>query len=295
MTASAAFPIDLSADERMDDGLIDRLRGEVRTLVVAVMGDRIAVSAGELAYASPADIGSAWWAFLGRAPSGAGVLLAVLRDSDAAAPAGEWSAFRDAAAGMTQAEVELGTSAVALGRWLADASFCPGCGSATEQRMAGWARGCAACGREHFPRTDPAVIVAVMSEDRQRLLLGANAMWQGKMFSCFAGFVEAGESAESAIHRELFEEAGVRVRDVRYIESQAWPYPRSLMLGYHATVVDDDAVRPDGEEIIQARWFTRDEIRRGLAGELDVRIPGGISVAHRLIRAWFDEMEESAL
>ncbi|MGO1235041.1 MAG: NAD(+) diphosphatase [Microbacterium gubbeenense] len=294
MPASAAFPIDLSADERMDDGLLDRLRGDDLTLVVSVIGDRIATSDGTLAIASPADVGDATWAFLGRAPSGAGVLLAVLGDRDASAPAGEWSAFRDAAVSMSQPEVELGTSAVALGRWLADASFCPACGSATEQRMAGWARGCTQCRREHFPRTDPAVIVAVMSEDRQRLLLGANALWHGEMFSCFAGFVEAGESAESAIHRELVEEAGVRVRDVRYIESQAWPYPRSLMLGYHATVVDEAEVRPDGEEIVEARWFTREEIGRGLAGELDVRVPGGISVAHRLIRTWYDEAEDPA-
>lgn len=294
MTVFAAFPIDLSAEERLDDGLIDRLRGEELTLVVSVNGDRIATVEGAIAFASPTAVEVATWAFLGRAPSGAGVLLAVVDDSDAAAPSGEWSAFRDAAVGMSPPEVNLGTSAVALGRWLADASFCPACGSATEQRMSGWARACTSCGREHFPRTDPAVIVALMSADRQRLLLGANAMWHGKMFSCFAGFVEAGESAESAIHRELFEEAGVRVRDVRYIESQAWPYPRSLMLGYHATVVDEEAVRPDGKEIVQARWFTRDEIRRGLAGELDVRIPRGISVAHRLIRAWYDETEDPA-
>jgi len=294
MTASAAVPIDISADERSAEGLIDALRADDRTIVIAVTGDRIPVSGGSFAFASPDRIGDAAWAFLGRTPSGVGVLLAALADRDAEAPAGTWAAFRDAAAGMSPDEVQLGMSAVALGRWLAGAPFCPACGTQTEQRMGGWARWCPACQSEHFPRTDPAVIVAVTSADRQRLLLGANAMWQGKMFSCFAGFVEAGESAESAIHRELFEEAGVSVRDVRYLASQAWPYPRSLMLGFQATAVDEDAVRADGEEIVEARWFTRDEIRRGLAGELDVRIPGGISVAHQLIRAWYDETEAPA-
>lgn len=294
MTASAAVPIDISADERSDDGLIDRLRADERTLVIAVTGDRIPVSGGSFAFTAPDRIGDAAWAFLGRSPNGSGVLLAALADREAEAPAGTWAAFRDAAAGMTADEVQLGMSAVALGRWLAGAPFCPACGTKTEQRMSGWARWCPACGSEHFPRTDPAVIVAITSADRQRLLLGANAMWQGTMFSCFAGFVEAGESAESAIHRELFEEAGVRVRDVRYVASQAWPYPRSLMLGFEATAVDEHAARPDGEEIIETRWFTREDIRRGLAGELDVRIPGGISVAHQLIRAWCDEGEAPA-
>lgn len=294
MTASAAVPIDISADERSDDGLIDRLRADERTLVIAVTGDRIPVSGGSFAFTAPDRIGDAAWAFLGRSPNGSGVLLAALAGREAEAPAGTWAAFRDAAAGMTTDEVQLGMSAVALGRWLAGAPFCPACGTKTEQRMSGWARWCPACGSEHFPRTDPAVIVAITSADRQRLLLGANAMWRGTMFSCFAGFVEAGESAESAIHRELFEEAGVRVRDVRYVASQAWPYPRSLMLGFEATAVDEHAARPDGEEIIETRWFTREDIRRGLAGELDVRIPGGISVAHQLIRAWCDEGEAPA-
>jgi NAD+ diphosphatase len=127
--------------------------------------------------------------------------------------------------------------------------------------MSGWMRACPECGREHFPRTDPAVIVAIDSAtDPDRLLLGANAAWGGQRYSCFAGFVEAGESLESAVERELFEEAHVRVRDIRYRASQSWPYPRSLMLGFRATAVDDGEVLPDGDEIISLRWFTRDEI-----------------------------------
>src|SRR5699024_5367722 len=128
----------------------------------------------------------------------------------------------------------LAITGVALGRWLRDARYCPGCGSLTTMAMSGWSKRCDACRREHFPRTDPAVIVAPMSADGERLLLGANAAWRGEMYSCFAGFVEAGESAETTVHRELAEETGVRLTDVRYLESQAWPYPRSLMLGFHA-------------------------------------------------------------
>ncbi len=109
-------------------------------------------------------------------------------------------------------------------------------------RQAGWARHCPVCGREHFPRTDPAVIVAITSaHDPDRLLLGSNALWDANRFSCFAGFVEAGESLEAAVLREVREEAGVDVRDIRYRGSQAWPYPRSLMLGFLATSAADDA------------------------------------------------------
>jgi NAD+ diphosphatase len=154
-------------------------------------------------------------------------------------------------------------------------------------RSAGWSRHCPSCGREHFPRTDPAVIVAITSARHpDRLLLGSNAMWAGTRFSCFAGFVEAGESLEAAVAREVREEAGVEVVDVRYRGSQAWPYPRSLMLGFLATATDDAAAEPDGDEILEVRWFERSEIGAGLAGESDLLLPGRASIAHRLISDW---------
>jgi len=152
---------------------------------------------------------------------------------------------------------------------------------------AGWSRRCPSCGRQHFPRTDPAVIVAITSAvDPDILLLGTNALWDANHFSCFAGFVEAGESLESAVRREVAEESGITVATAEYRGSQAWPYPRSLMLGFLATAADDDAARADGDEIAALRWFTRDEIGAGLEGEGDVVLPGTASIAHRLIRDW---------
>ncbi len=179
--------------------------------------------------------------------------------------------------------------ALSLGRWLLEAPHCPACGALTLLTDAGWSRRCPACGRQHFPRTDPAVIVAIESAaDPDRLLLGSNALWGANRFSCFAGFVEAGESLEAAVRREVNEEAGVDAVDIRYRGSQAWPYPRSLMLGFLATAADDAAAEADGEEIVAVRWFTRDEIGAGLAGEGELLLPGTASIAHRLISDWFE-------
>ncbi|WP_223171375.1 NAD(+) diphosphatase [Microbacterium sp. NIBRBAC000506063] len=108
------------------------------------------------------------------------------------------------------------------------------------------------------------------------------------MFSCFAGFVEAGESLEQSVHREIEEEAGVRLSAVRFFGSQPWPYPRSLMIGFHATATDDDLAHPDGEEIVEVRWFTRAEIASALAGEGPVGLPGPASIARRLIVDWLE-------
>lgn len=205
------------------------------------------------------------------------------------APAG-WAALRVAGGALTPAEAGVFVEALSLGRWLLDAPFCPACGARTDLRNAGWSRSCPQCGREHFPRTDPAVIVAITSaRDPDILLLGSNALWAGERYSCFAGFAEAGESLEAAVHREVGEEAGIEVADVRYRGSQAWPYPRSLMLGFLATAVDDDAARADGEEIAAVRWFTRDEIGGALAGEGGILLPGRASIAHRLISEWWTD------
>jgi len=285
-----ADAFDTSASERTDDGLIDRLRQDPLTRVLQISGDSAPVEAGVIAFAAPADVAEgATWAFLGRDREGAAFLLAVFAGEAQDPARGAWTSYRTVGASLDGFEASLFVSGLALGRWLVDSPFCPRCGSATNITMSGWARRCTSCGREHFPRTDPAVIVAITDRDRTKLLLGANAAWKGEMFSCFAGFVEAGESAELTVHRELFEETGVEVEDLTYVTSQAWPFPRSLMLGFHATIVDESSVKPDGEEIIESRWFTREEIGRGLAGELDVRLPGGASVAHHLIRTWYDE------
>lgn len=267
--------------------------------MIAVRQGRVRIVEGEndgvsLLTVEPSDVVEATWALLGRDADGAAILLAALApeaDSLDTAPDETWLGLRDLGRRLADHETELLIEALALSGWLRDAPFCPSCGGGTEIRQAGWSRRCLVCGKEHFPRTDPAVIVAVESPDGERLLLGANANWGGRMYSCFAGFAEAGESLESTVHRELEEEAGVRLASLRYISSQPWPFPRSLMLGFRAVALDQDEVRPDGEEIIDVRWFSRAEISSALAGDGPVGLPGPASIARALIVAWLEDVE----
>lgn len=283
--------LDRSAHERSTPGLLETARADAATRVLVVNGDAAPLAAPEALHwvapdAAPAE---AEWAFLGRDHHGAAMLTAVLPRAETEpfpAPAG-WAALRAVGGSLSARDAGAFVEALSLGRWLIEAPFCPACGARTEVRSAGWSRHCPPCGREHFPRTDPAVIVAITSARHpDRLLLGSNAMWAGTRFSCFAGFVEAGESLEAAVAREVREEAGVDVVDVHYRGSQAWPYPRSLMLGFLATAADDSAAEADGEEILAVRWFDRAEIGAGLAGRGELLLPGPASIAHSLISDW---------
>ncbi|MET0829952.1 MAG: NAD(+) diphosphatase [Microbacterium sp.] len=283
---------DRAGQERATAGLIETARADGTTRVLVLNGDAAPLhESGALHWASPNIVPDrAQWAFLGRDEDGAAVLAAVFAPTDHelfAAPAG-WAALRAVGGALSARDAGAFVEALSLGRWLLEAPFCPACGAHTEVRSAGWSRHCPSCGREHFPRTDPAVIVAITSARHpDRLLLGSNAMWAGERFSCFAGFVEAGESLEAAVGREVREEAGVEVVDVQYRGSQAWPYPRSLMLGFLAVAADDSAAEADGEEILAVRWFERAEIGAGLAGESDLLLPGPASIAHSLITDWY--------
>lgn len=284
--------IERAADERADENLIARLRADADTRVVVVHGDRAPLHAdGSLRTVAVAEItAEVEWAFLGRDGEGVALLVAAASaDADAPVDVENWGALRAVGGALSALDAGVFVEAAALGRWLTDARFCPACGGATGLRSAGWSRRCTVCAREHFPRTDPAVIVAVTSSDGERLLLGKNAMWADRnMYSTFAGFVEAGESLESAIVREVCEESGISAHDLVYRGSQAWPYPRSLMLGFHARAVDDSAARADGTEIVDVRWFTRADISAALRGEGEYALPGTASIAHRLIRDWVE-------
>ncbi|MDR1450355.1 MAG: NAD(+) diphosphatase [Propionibacteriaceae bacterium] len=184
---------------------------------------------------------------------------------------------------LPTAEAEAAVSAVALANWHRLEGFCPACGAATAIAAAGAWRWCASCQRELFPRTDPAVIVAVVDE-ADRLLLAHQAVWGANRYSVLAGFVEAGESLEQAVRREVAEEVGVRLGAIRYVASQPWPMPRSLMLGFTARAVSDRLV-PDGEEIASARWFERSEMPAAVDSGA-VQLPGPSSIAFRLISSW---------
>jgi NAD+ diphosphatase len=284
--------LDRAAELREEPDVLDRLRDDPMTRVIVVREGRVRVIDSALLRVPPAAVVEATWALLGRDADGSVLLLAAAPpETEAldAAPDEIWLGLRDLGGRIDGQESELLIGAIALAGWLRDAPFCPTCGGGTELQQAGWSRRCLVCGRQHFPRTDPAVIVAVESRDGERLLLGANANWGGRMFSCFAGFTEAGESLESTAYREIEEESGVRLSALRYISSQAWPFPRSLMVGFRAIVDDESAARPDGEEIIEVRWFTRAEIGSALAGDGPVGLPGPASIARALIIDWYED------
>ncbi len=185
-----------------------------------------------------------------------------------------WADLRQVGGSLDARDAGLMVTAVALDNWLRAHERCPRCGALTEFSAAGWSRRCPSDGSEHFPRTDPAVIVLVI--DRQdRALLGRQERWSPGWFSTLAGFVESGESAEAALRREVREESGVVVADgpddIRYLGSQPWPFPCSLMLGYHAWT-DRPEITVDGVEIAEARWFTRADLAESCrSGE--VRLP----------------------
>lgn len=280
--------LDRAAELRTEPGVIDRLRADPHTRVVVVRERRLRIADRAVVRVGAADVDDADWALLGRDADGAVLLLASAGpqiESIDAAPEETWLGLREVGGLLDPFEAEIFVTAVAVAAWLTDVRHCTRCGSPLELRSAGWSRHCATCDSEHFPRTDPAVIVAVESPDGERLLLGANAAWRGTMYSCFAGFVEAGESMEATVHRELAEEAGVRLSALHYVASQPWPYPRSLMVGFRA-VAADEHVRADGEEIIDVRWLTRDEIESSLAGDGPVGLPSRSSIARRLIEDW---------
>jgi len=191
--------------------------------------------------------------------------------------------LREAGSLLDDRDAGLLVQAVALVNWHATHLRCARCGAPTVIAAAGYLRRCPADGSEHFPRTDPAVIMAVIDGD-DRILLGRQPAWPERRVSTLAGFVEPGESLEAAVRREVLEEVGVRLGEVTYAGSQPWPFPSSLMLGFFARAETTDIVLED--EISEARWWRREELRAALeAGEL--HMPGSISISRRLIEGWY--------
>ena len=199
------------------------------------------------------------------------------------------ASLRQIGATLSARDSELITTTMALGNWHRTHPRCSRCGAATVIERAGWVRRCPVDDSLHFPRTDPAVIVLPI-DPFSRVLLGRRIGWDQSWFSTLAGFVEPGESAESAVVREIAEEVGVEVdpATVQFMGSQPWPFPSSIMLGFHAFGRSNQEPKPDGEEIVEARWFTRDQLFEACeSGE--VRIPPRISIARHLIEAWYGE------
>ncbi len=197
------------------------------------------------------------------------------------------------------AQLEAGSTAVlAQARPLLDwhdrHGFCANCGAPSEIANGGYLRRCTACGAEHFPRTDPVVIMLPLRDGS--CLLGNNRRFPGTLYSALAGFLEPGESIEEAVRRETLEEVGIEVANVRYVASQPWPFPSSLMIGCFAEAASGE-ITLDREELLDARWFTRAELAAALGAqaagkELDGAplLPPPLAIAHTLMRIWIDEI-----
>ena len=198
-----------------------------------------------------------------------------------------FTTLREVGAELSDIDVELALHAVALSNWHRAHPCCAKCGAPTRLDLGGAVRVCDVDKSQHHPRTDGAVIVLIRDKD-DRILLGHQPVWPEGRFSCFAGFLEPGETFEQCVAREVFEESGVSVREINYLGSQPWPFPASIMISFDAVTDFPEAARPDGSEITEVKWFTRDQLRaEAKAGTL--LLPPTISVARKMIERWLGE------
>jgi NAD+ diphosphatase len=286
---------DRIALRRRDEAWLDEQWANPDSRVLVVSGTRIRPVDGAIAWVNPAD-----------APDGVRLLLgeqdgrtwfAVVTGPEAAAAADtEWYPLRALLPGLVSqttevsslAEAPLVFHAVGLAEWLWVTRYCPRCGEPLTPRAAGHELACVN-GHVQFPRSDPAVIMLITSGDPgaedERCLLGRNPRWPEGRYSTLAGFCEPGETLEDAVRREVLEESGVVVGEVSYFGNQPWPLPASLMLGFTGRATSEDIVTDD-DEIEDARWVTRAEMKAG-AESGSLVLPGGISISRSLIEAWY--------
>lgn len=293
MPAGFAFiadPLDRSDALRDDADALTSLWHAARIVLVDAEGQCLADAQGALFAPRGAEVGGGPGiaTFLGLRGEEAWFALPAEAVDDTAPQRID---LRSAAAAWPAFESTLFAQARALLHWRARNRHCGSCGGALAFARGGWEARCTACGGTHYPRTDPAVIMAVT--DGQRLLLGRQASWPPQRYSTLAGFVEPGESLEQTVAREVLEETGVRVQldTVRYLASQPWPFPGSLMLGFIAHAEPD--VPHTGDELDDARWFTRDEIGaalRGESGEGGLKLSPSISISRWLVEQWYAEI-----
>jgi len=285
--------LDRAAHLRADPDLLTRLAADPTTLVVPIHAGQAPVLEGPdgpvLWLSSPTDrpefvVSSTRILFLGVDSEGRSY-LAVSMESPPELPEGaRWAGLRDVGSLLDDTGAGILTASVALLAWHANHTRCARCGAETDVIQSGWVRHCPVCGAEHYPRTDPAVIMTVVGPD-DRLLLGRQASWPELRFSTLAGFVEPGESLEDAVRREVDEESGITVGDVTYRGSQPWPFPSSLMLGFRGEALSTK-ITVDEVELAEARWWSREQLQDDVLAKR-LLLPPAVSIARRLIEDWF--------
>ena len=270
---------DRQAHQRSDD----RWR-ELQPQVLVIGGEHVATADGPtLRWVRLEDAPDGEWIHLGEVSGRHHAAVIVERVPEDLNP----TSVRVLAPLLDPEQLSLAVHAVAMARWLGSTPFCPQCGARTEVRSAGHLRVCPGCGKHHFPRTDPAVIMLV-TDDEDRALVGRQRSWPTERFSTLAGFVEPGEALEDAVRREVVEESGVVVGEVSYAGSQPWPFPASLMLGFFARATSTEITTVD-DELAEARWITRAELAEGAAAGTLLLPPRGVSISSWLIEQWFGE------
>jgi NAD+ diphosphatase len=275
---------DRLAEHRRDEDFLEAAWGDPGSRVVVMRGQELAAEpdGSGLRLSSPQEAPPGQRMLLGSL--GGVVHFLVLVDDAGAGNGGEFAGLRSLASSSGHDLAALAVHAVALGGWHQRHPRCSVCGTPTDVADAGASRRCPACSTQHFPRTDPAVIMLVV-DDADRCLLGHNAARAQAWYSTLAGFVEPGETPEQAVRREVMEETGVGIGEVRYAGSQPWPFPSSLMLGYFAQATSTD-IHVDGDEITHARWFTRSELARDVESG-SVIVPTRVSIAGALLTRWY--------
>ncbi|HET8603789.1 MAG TPA: NAD(+) diphosphatase [Marmoricola sp.] len=274
---------DRMAERRSDDAWLEKAWQHPESRVLVVAGTRLHAEDGRLDWRRPTEAPEGIRVLLGRMEGGP-LSFAVLADRSAGAD--EWTPLRPVLQLLDADDAAFAVHAIGLAEWHHAVRHCPQCGAPLSPVQSGHVLQCPGCGRQQFPRTDPALIMLV-TDDEGRALLGRQPVWPEGRWSTLAGFVEPGESIEQAVRREVWEEAGVRVGDVDYFGSQPWPLPASLMLGFVGRA-ESTEIRVDDDEIEDARWFSREDVLAG-ARDGSLVLPGGISISRSLVEHWYGE------
>ena len=289
-------PLDRASELRSDEAALDRLWNSAK--IIRVSNSKLATDGKSLQFLSATEVekliaskiftsGDKY--FLGIDTASKAAYFAWDCD-EVGLPAGETSteglaSLRELGATLDEFQLGISMHVIALSNWHRSHPHCSKCGAETKSTLGGSVRVCIKDQSQHHPRTDSAVIVLVKDKD-DRILLGHQPIWPDGRFSTFAGFLEPGETFEQCVEREVFEESGVKVNEIKYLGSQPWPFPASIMIAFSAVVDDPSTAKADGVEITEVRWFSRDDLKSSVA-DGSLLLPPTISVARKMIAMWF--------